>query len=48
DFKETKMIKKEDLDAGVEIDANYHDSKVTVKEKESGKTFGIIELEASK
>ncbi|HCJ4459920.1 TPA: ATP phosphoribosyltransferase regulatory subunit [Listeria innocua] len=48
DFKETKTIKKEDLDAGVEIDANYHDSKVTVKEKESGKTFGIIELEASK
>lgn len=48
DFKETKTIKKEDLETGVEIDANYHDSKVTVEEKESGKTFGIIELEASK
>lgn len=48
DFTETKTVEKEELDAGVEFDANYHDSKVTVKETESGKTFGIIELEASK
>ncbi|MDT0014876.1 ATP phosphoribosyltransferase regulatory subunit [Listeria cossartiae] len=48
DFTETKTLEKEELDTGVEFDANYHDSKVTVKETESGKTFGIIELEASK
>ncbi|MBF2513881.1 ATP phosphoribosyltransferase regulatory subunit [Listeria marthii] len=48
DFTETKTVEKEELDTGVEFDANYHDSKVTVKETESGKTFGIIELEASK
>ncbi|MBC1978342.1 ATP phosphoribosyltransferase regulatory subunit [Listeria marthii] len=48
DFTETKTVEKEELDTGVEFDANYHDSKVTVKEIESGKTFGIIELEASK
>lgn len=48
DFTETKTIEKQELNDGVEFDANYHDSKVTVKEAESGKTFGIIELEASK
>ncbi|MBK3913579.1 hypothetical protein [Listeria ivanovii] len=48
DFTETYNIQKEDLDTGVKIEADYHDSEVTVKETESGKTFGLIELEGSK
>ncbi|EFS04326.1 putative secreted protein, partial [Listeria seeligeri FSL S4-171] len=48
DFAETQKVQKEDLDTGVKINADYHDSKVTVKETKSGKAFGLIELEASK
>ncbi|WP_239256722.1 ATP phosphoribosyltransferase regulatory subunit [Listeria ilorinensis] len=48
DFTETYEIQKGELDTGVKISANYQDSNVTVKETKSGKTFGIIELEASK
>lgn len=48
DFTETQTVQKEDLDSGVKIKADYHDSEVTVKEAESGKTFGVIELEESK
>ncbi|ARM71736.1 hypothetical protein LMxysn_0101 [Listeria monocytogenes] len=48
DFTETYNVQKEDLDTGVKINADYHDTNVTVKETESGKTFGLIELEASK
>lgn len=48
DFAETQKVQKGDLDTGVKINADYHDSKVTVKETKSGKAFGLIELEASK
>lgn len=48
DFTETLDIQKEDLDKGVKINEDYQDSKVVVKDKKSGETFGIIELEASK
>ncbi|MBC6168143.1 hypothetical protein HCA15_16050, partial [Listeria booriae] len=47
-FTETINIQKEDLDTGVKINEDYQDSKVVVKDKKSGETFGIIELEASK
>ncbi|MBC6137380.1 ATP phosphoribosyltransferase regulatory subunit [Listeria innocua] len=48
DYTETYTMKKEELDNGKKIDANYEESKVTVEETKSGKTFGIIELEESK